>query len=84
MASSHVAYIADGARLNRTERRSFTSAQAKTVLAAFKDDRLAAGHEMTLALGLRLGEVAGLSWDDINLDATPPVLAVRGQLQRGA
>jgi integrase len=80
----NVAYIADGARLNRTERRSFTPAQAKTVLAAFKDDRLAAGYEMTLALGLRLGEVTGLSWDDIDLDATPPVLTVRRQLQRRA
>jgi len=78
----NVAYIADGARLNRTERRSFTLDQAKTVLAAFKEDRLAAGYEMTLALGLRLGEVTGLSWDDIDLDTTPPILAVRRQLQR--
>jgi hypothetical protein len=38
-----VAYIADGARLNRTERRSFTPEQAKTVLAAMANDRLAAG-----------------------------------------
>jgi integrase len=79
-----VAYIADGARLNRTERRSFTIDQAKTVLAAIKDERLAAGYEMTLSLGLRLGEVTGLSWDDIDLDVTPPILAVRRQLQRRA
>jgi integrase len=78
----NVAYIADGVRLNRNERRSLTPEQAKTVLAAIAGERLAAGYEMTLALGLRLGEVTGLSWSDFDLEATPPTVTVRQQLQR--
>jgi integrase len=33
-------------------------------------------------LGLRRDEVLGLSWDDLDLDAKPPMVAVRRQLQR--
>jgi integrase len=37
---------------------------------------------MTLALGLRLGEVTGLSWNNFDLDATPPTVNIHQQLQR--
>jgi integrase len=56
-----VAAIADGAHVVRTERRSFTAAQARTLLQALRGDRLGAAYEVTLALGLRSGEVLGLS-----------------------
>ena len=78
----NAAYIADGVRMSRKERRSMTAEHARTLLKALEGERLAAAYQLTLALGLRLGEVTGLCWDDIDLDATPPTLTVRQQLQR--
>lgn len=51
-------------------------------LEALRYDRLGAAYEVTLALGLRRGEVLGLSWDDLDLHAQPPTVTVRRQLQR--
>lgn len=44
--------------------------------------RLEAAITVALALGLRRGELLGLSWDDINLESTPPTLTVRQALKR--
>src|SRR5690606_8546114 len=37
---------------------------------------------VALALGLRRGELLGLAWDDVDLDASPPRLTVRRSLKR--
>lgn len=78
----NAAYIADGVRVPRTERRSLTMAQARILLDAFKHDRLGVAYALGLVLGLRRGEILGLRWADIDLDGQPPTVAVRRQLQR--
>ncbi|WP_235870749.1 site-specific integrase [Rhodococcus xishaensis] len=50
------------------EMSTFTAAEVRTLLAAAADNRL--GHAWHLALaGLRRGEIAGLRWSDVDLDA---------------
>jgi integrase len=47
---------------------TYTEPEVQQLLAAIVDDRL--GHAWELALsGLRRGEIAGLRWDDVDLDA---------------
>lgn len=78
----NVAAIADGPRLDRDEARSLTVEQAMALLAESSNHRLHAALVVMLALGLRRGEALGLSWQDVDLDASPPVVRVRRQLQR--
>ncbi len=60
--------------------RPWTAAEARRFLAAASSDALFAGFTLLVLYGLRLGEVLGLSWDDIDFDAG--TIAVRQQLQR--
>lgn len=53
--------------------------EARRFLAQVADDRLSALYEIAVRLGLRSGELRGLLWSDIDLDAG--VLHVRRQLQ---
>jgi integrase len=78
----NVAMVVEGAHLARRERRSLTAAQARALLQALQGERLGAAYHLALALGLRRGEVLGLTWEDLDLDARPPLVAVRRQLQR--
>ena len=74
------------ARLTRTpdgavaKRRSLTPAEVRQLLAAVADDRLEALVVVGVAMGLRPGELLGLSWSDVDLDAG--VLHVRQALLR--
>ena len=52
------------------------------MLAEAAGDRLEAAYLIALALGLRRGEVLGLRWSDLNLEADDPTLTVRQQLLR--
>ena len=62
--SEHVAHVAVRHRGVDT----YTEQEVQTILAAIADDRL--GHAWELALsGLRRGEIAGLRWCDIDLNA---------------
>ena len=54
--------------------RSLTHEEAKRLLVAAKGDRLETAWLVALSLGLRSGEVRGLKWADIDLDA--PTLTV--------
>ncbi|MDQ3988830.1 MAG: site-specific integrase [Actinomycetota bacterium] len=47
----------------------YTVAEAKALLRAVTDDRLAAMWTVILLLGLRRSEVCGLYWSDVDLDA---------------
>jgi integrase len=60
--------------------RGLTVEQARKLLAAAEDDRLHALYVLALMLGLRRGELLGLHWSDVDLDAG--TLAVRRTLQR--
>jgi integrase len=58
-----------------------TLEETQAILAAAQD-RCPARWWVALGLGLRQGEVLGLRWADVDLDAAVPVLAVRETLGR--
>lgn len=80
--SRNVAATVDGVPIERKEGRSLTIDQARQLLAAANTDRLAAAWTIALTLGLRRGEVLGLAWSDVDLDAKPATLTVRRTLKR--
>ncbi len=79
----NVAAIAEGPKSDHREGRSFTPDQARTFLEAVKGHRLEVAYVLTLSLGLRRGEVLGISWRDIeDADDGGGVLSVRRQIVR--
>jgi integrase len=60
--------------------RSLTPEQARTLLDAAKGDRLEALVLVAFTMGLRPGEVLGLTWSEVDLDAN--TLAVSKALKR--
>jgi integrase len=46
-----------------------TADEARALLAAVADDRYRAVFHLAIATGLRLGEISGLHWREVNLDA---------------
>jgi integrase len=60
--------------------RGLTVAQARKLLAVSRDHRLHALYVLAVYLGLRRGELLGLQWRDVDLDAG--VVEVRSSLQR--
>jgi integrase len=67
-------------RIQKQEMKIFTPEQAKAFLDSIKDHRLEALFLMALTLGLRRGELLGLHWSGIDLDAA--TLRVNYGLQR--
>lgn len=63
-------------------RTGLTPDQARALLTAADGDRCGALVTVSLLLGLRPGEAAGLTWDAVDLQATPPTLTVRHSLRR--
>jgi len=66
-------------RVRRREVPALSADQAQRILAAFEGKRMAGVATLALYLGLRNGEVRGLRWQDVNVDAG--MLAIRVQLQ---
>jgi integrase len=64
-------------RDDSTKRTAWTVDEARAFLAVADTDRLAAIWRLVLACGLRRGELCGLRWSDIDIDAG--VLEVRRQ-----
>ncbi len=62
------------------ERDALTADEAGRLLAAAKGDRLAAYWTLALTTGARRGELLGLSWDDVDLDAA--TMTIRHGLRR--
>jgi integrase len=60
--------------------RGLTVDQARKLLVAARSDRLHALYVLALYLGLRRGELLGLHWDDVDLDAG--TVDIRRTLQR--
>jgi integrase len=82
LVARNVAAIADGPKHDRAEARSLTVEQATVLLAAASKHRLHAAVVVMVGLGLRRGEVLGLSWGDLDLDSAAPTAHIRRQLQR--
>lgn len=78
----NVAAIVDGPLMHRREKESLTAEEAKALMLVLRDERLGVAYLLELALGLGRGEVLGLRWKDVELEAVAPILRVRGQLQR--
>jgi integrase len=76
----NVASLAKPPRAVKKEMRSLTPGEARRYLDVAAGDRLEALFMVTVALGLRQGEILGLSWGDVDLKNS--ALSVRRQLQR--
>ena len=63
-------------------RRSLTAAEAQALLEAAKRERWEALIVLGLTAGLRPGELTGLLWEDLELDALPPKAKVSGSMKR--
>jgi integrase len=63
-------------------RPSLTPEEAKAFIVAAKGERLEGLVIVGLVTGLRPGELTGLLWSDIDLDASPPTLTVSGSMKR--
>ncbi|MGW7166403.1 tyrosine-type recombinase/integrase [Streptomyces sp. NPDC054884] len=60
--------------------KPFTASEARQFLQAASGDRLHALYELALRTGLRKGELLGLHWEDLDLDAG--TAAIQRSLQR--
>ena len=76
----NVAALVAGPKVERVGVPALTEKQAQEVVSAVAEDRLAALYALTLATGLRQGEVLGLTWGTVDLDAG--TLSVRQTLTR--
>jgi integrase len=69
LAARNVAKFVDLPRTTRHEVRPFTEDQVRSFFAAIKGERLEAAYLVAVTLGLRRGEILGLRWRDVDLDA---------------
>jgi integrase len=80
LVSRNVAKLAEPPRVPKHEIRPLTANQARIFLDAIRGDRHEALYLVALGVGLRQGEILGLSWPDLDLDLG--TLTVRRALQR--
>lgn len=80
LLSRNVASLARPPRLERFEFQPFTPEEARAFLQAIQQDRLRALYLVALFAGLRQGELLGLKWSDVDLEAG--TLRVNHALQR--
>ncbi len=80
MATRNVAALVDRPRIEREDPHPLSPDEARRLLIAVADYRLAAIYDLSIRLGLRQGEALGLCWRDVDLETGH--LAVRQQLQR--
>jgi len=69
LTSNPVLAVDPPARDDSVRREAWTQEQVVTFLHTAATDRLAAIWRLALATGLRRGELLGLQWDDLDLDA---------------
>jgi integrase len=77
----NVASIARGVRIDADEGRTLTPDQARQLIDHIAGHRLEAAFTVALSLGLRLGELLGLAWPDVELDERPRI-TIRRALKR--
>lgn len=80
LVTRNVARLVQPPRVPRRPVTPLSPAEARRFLDAIADDRHRALYLVALGVGLRQGEILGLSWPDIDLDAA--TLTVRQALQR--
>jgi integrase len=80
MVSRNVATLVAAPRVIRREIRPLDPDQARRLLEVIDGDPYEALYVTALAVGLRQGELLGLAWSDVDLDAG--TLRVRNALQR--
>jgi integrase len=78
----NVAALANGVKVGPPEGRTLTPDQARALLAHVYGDRWEAAFSVALSLGLRRGELLGLSWEDVDLEADTPRLTITRNLTR--
>lgn len=76
----NVAALARPPRADRREMRALTAAEVGRLVAGTADDRFGPLYALAAGTGLRLGELLGLQWSDVDLDARQ--LTVRRALSR--
>ena len=64
----NVAHLVDRVSQTKREMETFTEPEVHKLLKAAESDRLEAAWHLALS-GLRRGEVCGLTWDDVDLEA---------------
>lgn len=67
VTARNVAKLVAPPRIVREEVQPFSIEEARRFLVAVRDDRLSALYRVALGLGLRQGEVLGLTWEDVDL-----------------
>ena len=67
MLPRNVAEAVDPPKVFKEEIRPLSSAQARTLLEAAREDRLEALYVLAIHCGLRQGELLALRWDDVDL-----------------
>ena len=80
LVQRNVAKLVTPPRPTRREVHPLSAREARQFLESVRGNRLEALYTLALVTGLRQGELLGLSWSDVDLDAG--VLAVRHALQR--
>lgn len=80
VVARNVADLVDPPRRGRREMRVLSPEQARALLEAAREDRLEALYVLAISSGLRQGELLGLRWADVDLDAAR--LHVRAIMQR--
>jgi integrase len=76
----NVADLVDPPRAPRLDVQTYTAEEVRTLLAAAAGDQFEALYVLAVTTGMRQGELLGLRWRDVNLDAN--MLQVRFALQR--
>jgi len=76
----NVATLVDAPPKSRPDLAILSGGDVRTLLHATREDRLAALYVSAVGLGLRQGELLGLRWSDVDVDAG--LLSVRHSLQR--
>jgi integrase len=71
----NVAKLVDAPRWRRPEILPWTPDEAGKFVTAIVGERLEAAYLVALSLGLRRGEVLGLRWSDVNLEAKTVTIA---------
>lgn len=80
LVTSNVARKVKAPSPGRREAKALTTEQVGALLVKLKGDRLFALFAMAVSMGLRRGELCGLTWANVDLDAG--IVRVRQQLQR--
>lgn len=72
--------LVDAPRVQRKEMQTLTATQVRKLLDGTRDDRFNGLYALAVSTGLRLGELLGLRWSDVDADGRR--LFVRRSLQR--